>query len=282
MPPTESTHRAPRPAWVVACSISCVLHASVLVVCGSLPFASAGRTGNELGDGQVVFELRLSVRRDDPIAEDHPPRAVAYEAPAEPVATLSTASPAFVETPPIQTDPPPSDSRKALVLGPRTEPRVEPTASEPVAESVPARTAVQPATEAPSGPAPVLQPPVIVASTPLDGAVVDQVVAAVVAGATLDVARAGGATRAAVVTENPRPEYPYDSALRGEHGEVVCLLHITADGRVANVEVVSSCGYKRLDRAAIDGLKRWRFQPALENGVAVASKLRHKVTFVFE
>ena len=70
--------------------------------------------------------------------------------------------------------------------------------------------------------------------------------------------------------------------LRGEHGVVLCLLHIGADGGVTDVEILESCGYGRLDRSALEALKRWRFRPALEHGKAVASTLRHQVTFVFE
>ena len=55
-----------------------------------------------------------------------------------------------------------------------------------------------------------------------------------------------------------------------------------ADGKVTQVEVETSSGFKRLDRAALAGLKRWRFRPALENGVPVASRLRHKVSFVYQ
>lgn len=92
----------------------------------------------------------------------------------------------------------------------------------------------------------------------------------------------GGETKGVVLLDGPRPVYPADSELYGEKGEVVCLLHIDAEGKVTRVEIVATSGYKRLDRSALEGLKRWRFQPALENGKPVACKLRHKVSFVFE
>lgn len=92
----------------------------------------------------------------------------------------------------------------------------------------------------------------------------------------------GGETKGVVLLDGPRPIYPPDSELYGEKGEVVCLLHIDVEGKVTLVELLSTSGYKRLDRSALDGLKRWRFQPALENGRPVACKLRHKVSFVFQ
>lgn len=91
-----------------------------------------------------------------------------------------------------------------------------------------------------------------------------------------------GETRAAVLVDGPRPVYPHESELRGEHGVVLCTIHVAADGTVARVEVTRTSGFARLDRAVIDGLKRWRFRPALEAGRAVASQVKHSVSFVFE
>ncbi|MBI5363553.1 MAG: energy transducer TonB [Planctomycetes bacterium] len=286
MPPTEHDHRTPRSAWVVACSLSCVLHASVLVVCGSLPFADAGGAGSASGSDESVFELRLSVRPDDPSSTVLEPRVAELAALTEPLEALPPAPTQPVEASPVQTSPPVIELAEALVVAPELDALTQPDAGSPAnelaAEAVVTQAVFQPVTESSPEAALAPRPMESVAMAPSDRAATDKAGATVIAAATSAVTPSVGATRAAVVIENPRPDYPCDSELRGEHGEVVCLLHIAADGKVSSVEIVSSCGFKRLDRAAVDGLKRWRFQPALEHGVAVASRLRHKVKFVFE
>lgn len=91
-----------------------------------------------------------------------------------------------------------------------------------------------------------------------------------------------GETRAAALVDGPSPDYPRESELRGEHGVVLCTIHVAADGSVTRVEISRTSGFARLDRAAIDGLKRWRFRPALHAGRAIASQVKHSVSFVFE
>lgn len=88
-------------------------------------------------------------------------------------------------------------------------------------------------------------------------------------------------TRDVVAISTPRPVYPHESELRGEYGVVTCLLHVDERGIVTRVDVLATSGYQRLDRAAVEGLKRWRFEPALVDGKPAAGTLRHQVRFVF-
>ena len=60
----------------------------------------------------------------------------------------------------------------------------------------------------------------------------------------------------------PDPEYPLEAQRRHERGSGVFLLRVTIHtGRVTQVIVARSCGYKSLDDAAVRGFLQWRFKP---------------------
>lgn len=84
------------------------------------------------------------------------------------------------------------------------------------------------------------------------------------------------------VLEAPAPRYPRISVRRGEEGTVTCRLFVSAQGYVTRVEVLESSGHDRLDEAALEALRTWRFVPRQEDGRAVATTLRHPVTFVLD
>jgi protein TonB len=74
----------------------------------------------------------------------------------------------------------------------------------------------------------------------------------------------------AAPTRNPLPYYPAAAAARGVQGRVMLRIHITAEGRVASIEVVTSTGHEMLDKAAIDAVRQWIFTPAHRAGRAIA------------
>ena len=78
---------------------------------------------------------------------------------------------------------------------------------------------------------------------------------------------------------NPAPVYPPASRKLREQGISLLLVHILANGQVAEVTLARSSGYPRLDESAINAVKQWRYQPALENGVAVDSWYQQPVEF---
>jgi periplasmic protein TonB len=82
------------------------------------------------------------------------------------------------------------------------------------------------------------------------------------------------------IFHNRPPEYPAESALNGEQGTVVLMIHVSPEGSTAGVDVLRSSGYALLDRAARDAVLRWRFLPAVKDGQAVASDMR--MGFVFD
>ena len=78
---------------------------------------------------------------------------------------------------------------------------------------------------------------------------------------------------------NPKPDYPSQSRLRKEQGVVKLRVHVTEDGRAGEVTLQTSSGFDRLDRAALDAVKRWRFRPARRAGTPVAAWANVPVRF---
>lgn len=62
--------------------------------------------------------------------------------------------------------------------------------------------------------------------------------------------------------DNPKPPYPSASRRMGEEGEVRLRVHVDSAGTAQQIEVVRSSGFPRLDQAALDTVKQWRFIPA--------------------
>jgi len=71
---------------------------------------------------------------------------------------------------------------------------------------------------------------------------------------------------------NLPPGYPPLSAELGEQGIVVVRMRIGPDGFVTAADVVQTSGCPRLDGAALAALSKWRFTPAIENGLPVTSE----------
>jgi protein TonB len=68
--------------------------------------------------------------------------------------------------------------------------------------------------------------------------------------------------------EPPQPKYPPESRRSGEEGLVVLRVLINEIGSVARIDIERSSGHTRLDDAACQAVKRARFRPYVENGVA--------------
>ncbi len=83
----------------------------------------------------------------------------------------------------------------------------------------------------------------------------------------------------ALDAQNHAPSYPPLALRRGWAGVVLLELSIAADGSVTEVELLQSSGHDILDRAARTAAVAWHFQPAHQDGVAVASRLRLPVEF---
>lgn len=70
---------------------------------------------------------------------------------------------------------------------------------------------------------------------------------------------------------NPAPEYPKLAKRMGEEGRVILKVLVSATGLSETVSVERSSGFERLDQAAIDAVKQWRFVPARKGGQALSA-----------
>jgi protein TonB len=59
-------------------------------------------------------------------------------------------------------------------------------------------------------------------------------------------------------------------------------VRVGVDGEVREVTLESSCGHAVLDRAALDGVRRWRFRPGRRGGKPVESEVVVPVDFRLE
>jgi periplasmic protein TonB len=70
---------------------------------------------------------------------------------------------------------------------------------------------------------------------------------------------------------NPKPEYPLPSLRRREEGVVLLNVVVEPDGSPAAITLNRSSGHPLLDRAALEAVRRWTFEPARAAGVPVSS-----------
>lgn len=62
--------------------------------------------------------------------------------------------------------------------------------------------------------------------------------------------------------DNPAPRYPSLSRRAGEQGRVLLRVHVAAAGTALEVTLHKTSGFERLDRAALETVKQWKFVPA--------------------
>jgi protein TonB len=83
----------------------------------------------------------------------------------------------------------------------------------------------------------------------------------------------------AAYLNNPAPAYPLISRRQGESGKVLLLVQVTPHGTAAQVEIKQSCGFPRLDEAALEAVRKWHFVPARHGDVAVAASVVVPLSF---
>jgi len=87
---------------------------------------------------------------------------------------------------------------------------------------------------------------------------------------------------AADYLDNPPPAYPAMSRRVGEQGRVVLRVLVNPKGRADDVEIRSSSGHFRLDEAARDTVRRWRFVPAKRGDQPVPAWVLIPISFRLE
>jgi protein TonB len=81
---------------------------------------------------------------------------------------------------------------------------------------------------------------------------------------------------------NPPPTYPSTSRRMREQGRVLLSVLVSANGEAETIEVRTSSGSDRLDRAAMDAVRRWRFAPARRGAQAIAGWALVPILFQLE
>jgi len=149
---------------------------------------------------------------------------------------------------------------------------------EPPPPPPPAAPAAEPQPEKPVAPPIVAPPPVVRVADPppVKIAVVEQAPppqAVIVSEAPPRPAVATGSVSVAdlstSVTSSVRPRVPLESRRKREAGTVFIRVTLGLDGRVEQASVSRSCGFPRLDEAALEAVRRWRWSPKTVSGEPV-------------
>ena len=188
----------------------------------------------------LLFVLGLLHVQQPPVAESEPVRMAVR------VIEMPAAAPVSVPEPPVVLLEPPIAPPPPVPEVRRPEPR--PVAvREPV--TPPVTTLPPPAPAEPRAPAPVA--PVVVTAVRFDAAYLN----------------------------NPAPRYPTLSRRRGEQGRVLLQVRVDAHGLPQQVEIHQGSGYERLDEAALEAVRRWRFIPARRGDEAITASVRVPIVF---
>lgn len=75
------------------------------------------------------------------------------------------------------------------------------------------------------------------------------------------------------------PKYPKSAFEQGVSGKVVLRVEVDAQGRTGDIRVLTSTPAGVFDAVSIAAAKEWTFEPALQDGKAVASALKIPMTF---
>lgn len=109
------------------------------------------------------------------------------------------------------------------------------------------------------------------------------VATAAAATSTTDAAATAGTQTAprfdAAYLNNPAPVYPPLSRRAGEEGRVVLKVYVEPTGTPGTLQIQTSSGHDRLDRAALAAVSRWRFIAAKRGGDPVGAWVLVPIVF---
>lgn len=154
------------------------------------------------------------------------------------------------------------------------EPKVEPPKPRPVARK-PILLPPEPApivTAAAEAPSPVVAPPPPAPPSPVVAPPAPAPAPAAFTPPVFD----------ADYLDNPPPAFPSLSRRMGEQGRVILRVLVSPGGGAAEVQVRTSSGHDRLDQAARDAVRRWKFVPARRGEQAVAAWVLIPISFRLE
>lgn len=82
--------------------------------------------------------------------------------------------------------------------------------------------------------------------------------------------------------DNPAPRYPPMSKRNHEQGTVIVRVLVAPDGAPQDMHIATASRFKRLDDAALETLRRWKFLPAKQAGRPVAAWVLVPITFALD
>ncbi len=85
-----------------------------------------------------------------------------------------------------------------------------------------------------------------------------------------------------VYRKNPRPEYPPVARRRGYEGTVIMEVFVDREGKVQDFRLYQTSGHEILDRAAMQAVKGWLFEPATRGGVRIEMWVKIPLSFRLE
>ncbi|GHD79895.1 energy transducer TonB [Vogesella fluminis] len=182
------------------------------------------------------------------------------------VAPAAPRQPAVTPAPAVRRAAPPPSTPSPSTLSPLAA--ATPPATAPATGTAAAASATAPAGSNGSNAAANLAPAAGAASPP-----------AVANGNTATGGEKTGESRAVRVRFAPKPPYPALSRELGEEGVVLLRIAVGAGGQCEQVQLLRSSGFVRLDRAARDSVRSWRFDAAWQGGQPVAASIDIPVRF---
>jgi len=91
-----------------------------------------------------------------------------------------------------------------------------------------------------------------------------------------------GVMTQATPLSSQKPKYPKPAIIRNQEGKVIVKLLIDKTGKAQTAELIKSSGYRLLDKSVLRFVKREKFVPANQNGIAVDSTQEFSFRFVLK
>lgn len=82
--------------------------------------------------------------------------------------------------------------------------------------------------------------------------------------------------------QNRPPKYPPLAKQMHQEGFVMLMVEVDRKGMAVKVEVKQSSGYQLLDRAALEAVRHWKFQPERIGDIPIESKVTIPIRFRLE
>jgi protein TonB len=92
-------------------------------------------------------------------------------------------------------------------------------------------------------------------------------------------AAAGAPAQQLQAKQRVEPAYPPGARRDGEEGTVRLRVFVNERGQPGEVQVAKSSGFARLDDAAANAVRRWRFQAATDGSRAISAWTQVAITF---